>query len=409
MMRSVESTSPRTSATRNATTPPASQPAGQFLRFSEVLAKAGTSVVQSDSGRASPDQMLETLPRDARERKQAELQSAHREAAAQREQSRAEGRMKERIKRADADTNAEPQAADAPHPSDAGINSTFPIEAKSATRPESLREHPVAASQPQEAGTRYSPSEESAPVSQSRNDSQSQSFEARPIAPSTPMAQAAPTAAAARETGAQEIAHVLTLQGVGRPDGASTSTTLTGVASLEGNASKSRESAAPSRTPTPGRAAEKAESGTPAAPTSFERVMRAIRAQSGRQTTARVMLDPPDLGRVHVRVKVAGDRVDIGVETENESARELIAQRALRLKSALEEQGLRVDRFEITTQQSGLFDARASTGQESAPLRREPEGQRPHEKSKEEFRDQSDRREVGRLGPHRDSATSIWT
>jgi len=83
--------------------------------------------------------------------------------------------------------------------------------------------------------------------------------------------------------------------------------------------------------------------------------------QPGRYSTARVLLDPPDLGRVHVQVSVTGDRVEIGVQTESEEARQLVSQRAVQLKSALEQQGMIVDRFDVTTNSSGLFDPRTIT------------------------------------------------
>jgi len=111
--------------------------------------------------------------------------------------------------------------------------------------------------------------------------------------------------------------------------------------------------------------------------TTFERLMRAFRAQPGRQSTARVLLDPPDLGRVHVQVSVAGDRVEIGVQTENEKARQLVSQRAAQLKSALEQQGMIVDRFDISTNSSGLFDSRATAAGEHTLARTDQGGDAP--------------------------------
>jgi hypothetical protein len=96
--------------------------------------------------------------------------------------------------------------------------------------------------------------------------------------------------------------------------------------------------------------------------TPFAQLVRLMRSQAGRQSSARVMLDPPELGRIHVRVKMLGDRVEVGVETETEAAKELLSGRADRLKSALEQQGMIVDRFDINTNATGLFDQRPTVG-----------------------------------------------
>lgn len=72
------------------------------------------------------------------------------------------------------------------------------------------------------------------------------------------------------------------------------------------------------------------------------------------------MLDPPELGKVHVRVMVEGDRVEVGVETENDAARQMIGERAAKLKSVLEKNGFLMDRFDVTMNQTGLFDAHAT-------------------------------------------------
>jgi flagellar hook-length control protein FliK len=99
--------------------------------------------------------------------------------------------------------------------------------------------------------------------------------------------------------------------------------------------------------------------------TEFERLIRLVRTQSGRQSSTRVLLDPPELGKVYVRVIVEGDRVEVGVETENDAARQLISERAVKLKTALEEHGLVIDRFDVTTNQSGMFEQRFLAGQET--------------------------------------------
>jgi flagellar hook-length control protein FliK len=106
----------------------------------------------------------------------------------------------------------------------------------------------------------------------------------------------------------------------------------------------------------------------------FEQLVRAVRLSSGRTSTARVMLAPPELGRVHVRVMVHGDRVDIGVTTEHEAARKLVAERAHSLRHVLEQQGLAVERLEITTNNGPLFASPGPTQGEGA-RRHDPESE----------------------------------
>jgi len=74
------------------------------------------------------------------------------------------------------------------------------------------------------------------------------------------------------------------------------------------------------------------------------------------------MLEPPELGRIQVRVKMLGNRVQVGVETETAAARELISGRAEKLKAALEHHGVALDRLDINTNTAGLFDQRQAVG-----------------------------------------------
>ena len=64
-------------------------------------------------------------------------------------------------------------------------------------------------------------------------------------------------------------------------------------------------------------------------------------------------LEPPELGRLHVNVRVQGDLVQINVRTETSAARDLVSERAGQLTAALHQYGISVERFEITTDWSG--------------------------------------------------------
>ena len=53
----------------------------------------------------------------------------------------------------------------------------------------------------------------------------------------------------------------------------------------------------------------------------FARLVRSIRLQGGPYaSSARIELDPPELGRMRIDVRVAGDEVRIGVRTESSAA-----------------------------------------------------------------------------------------
>ena len=106
---------------------------------------------------------------------------------------------------------------------------------------------------------------------------------------------------------------------------------------------------------------------------SFERLVRSIRLQVGeRHSTARMQLDPPELGRMRVDVHFHGDSVELEVRTASESAREVVAGRASELRAALEQQGVRVQRFDV------LVEAPIDLGRLSGEKRGrgEPEGSR---------------------------------
>jgi hypothetical protein len=82
----------------------------------------------------------------------------------------------------------------------------------------------------------------------------------------------------------------------------------------------------------------------------FEQHVRSNRLNMGaRRSTARLRLHPPELGRIRVDVRIAGDKVRIGVQTETDQARELLSGRASNLKIALQQHGILVDRFDVVT------------------------------------------------------------
>jgi flagellar hook-length control protein FliK len=82
---------------------------------------------------------------------------------------------------------------------------------------------------------------------------------------------------------------------------------------------------------------------------SFERLVRSIRLQTGpRNSSARLQLHPPELGRLRVDVRLAGDQIEIDVRTETDAARDFVSRRSDELKTALEQHGIQVNRFDVT-------------------------------------------------------------
>jgi hypothetical protein len=81
---------------------------------------------------------------------------------------------------------------------------------------------------------------------------------------------------------------------------------------------------------------------------SFERLVRSIRLSRGPYwSSARLQLHPPELGRMKVELRLSGDTLQIDVLTRTNEARELLYERVAELKAALEQHGLRVERFAV--------------------------------------------------------------
>ncbi len=86
------------------------------------------------------------------------------------------------------------------------------------------------------------------------------------------------------------------------------------------------------------------------APSRFDELVRSIRLQTGaRHSSARMHLEPPELGRMRVDVRMNGDRVQIDIRTETTKATELLHHRTAGLKAALEMHGIFVERFDVTS------------------------------------------------------------
>ncbi len=82
----------------------------------------------------------------------------------------------------------------------------------------------------------------------------------------------------------------------------------------------------------------------------FDRLVRSVRLGTGRySSTARMHLEPPELGRMLVNVRMVGDELQIEIRTETTEAKDLLLERVARLRTALERHGIHVGRFDVAS------------------------------------------------------------
>lgn len=353
----------------------------QGVRFGDVLAESKSLVVQPDVGRMSPGQMFEASIQNTREGRKANLRQEYREAVDRRAVDRAESRTGVKARRSvRPPTETAPEVVTPHSVHDAAIRT--PGDApKDRGAQGSLHEHrvteresavPAKASVVQISAAPEKQRDGRAVSGEAENEialASSGNMQSRSVSPAS-------TGELSNPPAARELARLLAApNATGGERGSATTLNMvaTGSEQRPGQAAKVAYGARPSKdgagTPSP-----QSTSSQSTAATEIERLIRLVRAQSGRTSSTRVLLDPPEMGRVHVRVSVEGDRIEVGVETENETARQLISARALKLKSALEQQGLVMDRFEVTTNQNGLFEPRFLAGQATPRPRQEPNG-----------------------------------
>ncbi len=85
-----------------------------------------------------------------------------------------------------------------------------------------------------------------------------------------------------------------------------------------------------------------------AAQDSVDRVVRVLRAHVGaRDSQVRIQLDPPELGRVRVDIRMRNDTLFLHVETETTAGRDLLNSRLGQLREALQQQGILVERANV--------------------------------------------------------------
>lgn len=75
--------------------------------------------------------------------------------------------------------------------------------------------------------------------------------------------------------------------------------------------------------------------------TNFERIVRSIRMHQGSHRSQAILeLDPPELGRVRIEAHLTGQRLELQIHTETPEAKQVLAERIVELRQALENHGL---------------------------------------------------------------------
>lgn len=83
-------------------------------------------------------------------------------------------------------------------------------------------------------------------------------------------------------------------------------------------------------------------------PQGAEELARVVRAQVGsKHSSMTLRLDPPELGRVRVDVRMHNDIMSVRFQADSQAGHDAIQGRLRELTGALEQQGVRLDRVEV--------------------------------------------------------------
>jgi flagellar hook-length control protein FliK len=81
---------------------------------------------------------------------------------------------------------------------------------------------------------------------------------------------------------------------------------------------------------------------------SIDRIVNVIRSNLGQRfNQLTIQLDPPELGRLRIDIRLAGTQLRVNITTETASAQTVISERFALLREALEKQGITINRFEV--------------------------------------------------------------
>ncbi len=306
-----------------------------------VLLDAARSSAQSrtlQETRSSPSQMFEPAQTDAKDRRLDELKES--EPKPQEEPSSSTKETTERVIRElgpfSRRTAQEPPVSASGGPQASMARPPAPPASSEPGRP------PAPTAAQTEIATRETPSTISA-------DRASTPAALMPPTSNSSLPAVAPSSTAASPDStvpnvAREIGRVLTSTRGAEPSlsyAPATAGRATGSEKTTPAGAPPREDS-PEPTPTP-----QSENDKEVSP--FERIVRSLRLQVGeRVSSARLRLHPPQLGEIHVDVRIKADQIEIEVKTQTQAAREIVEQRAHDLKTALQQAGLSVRRFDVS-------------------------------------------------------------
>jgi flagellar hook-length control protein FliK len=148
---------------------------------------------------------------------------------------------------------------------------------------------------------------------------------------------------------AEEVGQLLGASRIGEAQGARAASAPQAVADQRAS-SNDRQTQTSARAKQPETSANESKVVRENTRTPFDKLVGKMRLRmSENRSTAQLRLNPPELGRIRVDVRLVGDRLVVGVQAESEAARELLSQRADSLKATLKEHGIQIDRFEVVS------------------------------------------------------------
>jgi flagellar hook-length control protein FliK len=110
----------------------------------------------------------------------------------------------------------------------------------------------------------------------------------------------------------------------------------------------------------------------PSSPKFTEQIAQRINIMNGEQLqTARIQLDPPELGSLEIKLKVQQDQVSVSFTSGNQVVRDALESQAPRLKEMLEQQGVELTDVNVSDQQQATGGEQADgsangTGEDGA-------------------------------------------
>ncbi len=98
-----------------------------------------------------------------------------------------------------------------------------------------------------------------------------------------------------------------------------------------------------------------------------------VRAINQGESTLRIQLKPPELGRLMIIINNSGNNIKVNIVTENHAAREMLASNVNELRATLSNSGVNLERFDVDMNSNfrqSMADAKNQSGQFSGQFSR---------------------------------------